>query len=645
MKRSSLITLGLTLTLAGVSTQLSPQELSLSVRAGIVFLLASLGGLLGDKPQRIDFSLEGKLLAGAIAALFTHAATGSPWLGMTVGGLAGAASGGFFQALATRLSPNRPLFTCLILGAASANALFLLTQAVWPSIAGGVLAGAIFRALPRLTARLTAFRTPLMGMTCSLTFLTLLLSDPVDAALAASQAAEAVALTPLSLPLPAHLPLVGALFSQDAVVYAALLLTGASAWRVWRRQSRHLPDAVLNPVEPGSPAGETTEPATESIPHTHPLTRIPWLDGLLAGCAGAYAVLGLAGGEVAVPCGMGWVAAFLIPFAAARPWKGLVCALLAGVVWVVFSPYMTYALLVPVLAAAVQAGTPILYATVGEIITERTGVLNLGVEGMMMVGAFAGFMGLLLTGSPWFGFILAGFASALMGALHGTVCLVFRGSQVVSGLALTIFGAGLADYLGTPYIGRITDGFTPFALPGLSTLPLTGSVFFRQDVLVYLSYLLIPLCWFFLMRTRWGLAMRAAGENPAAVAAAGLSPQRLRWAGLLVGGFLVGLGGAYLSLAYTHMWTHTITAGRGWIAVALVIFAFWRPGRATVGAYLFGGVWVFQLRLQASGTVLPSDLLAMFPYLLTLLVLVVSSVRGRGRSSPAALGVNLEPGD
>ncbi len=299
---------------------------------------------------------------------------------------------------------------------------------------------------------------------------------------------------------------------------------------------------------------------------------------------------------------------------------------------------------IPVLAAAVQSGTPILYATLGEIVTERSGVLNLGVEGMMIVGAFAGFLVLHLSGSPWLGLLAAGCAAALLGMLHGLVCLVFLGNQIVSGLALTILGVGLADYLGTPFIGVETQGFTHLSAPLLADIPVLGPVLFRQDALVYLSYVLAPLIWFVLARTRWGLNLRAAGENPEAVRAAGLSPLALRWAGVAGGGFLAGLGGGYLSLAALHAWTSGITGGRGWIAVALVIFAFWRPARAVFGAYLFGGVIAFQMRLQATGTTIPSSLLSMGPYLLTLLALLYSSSRGKGRSAPAALGVNLEPG-
>lgn len=306
---------------------------------------------------------------------------------------------------------------------------------------------------------------------------------------------------------------------------------------------------------------------------------------------------------------------------------------------------MTIEMVIPVLAAAVQCGTPILYATLGEMLTERAGVLNLGVEGMMIFGTFTAFLALHLTGDPWIAVVVAALCGGALGLVHGIVCLVFQGNQVVSGLALTIFGVGLADYLGTPFVGTVTTGFTPFSLPVLGDIPVLGEVFFRHDALVNLSYVLPPLFWLFLARTRWGLALRATGEHPAAAAAAGINPVLVRWAALFAGGALVGIGGAYLSLAYTHLWTNNMTAGRGWIAVALVIFAFWRPGRAVLGAYLFGGVMAFQLRLQAMGASVPSSLLLMLPYALTIGVLLFSSARGKGRGAPAALGVNIEPKD
>lgn len=300
-------------------------------------------------------------------------------------------------------------------------------------------------------------------------------------------------------------------------------------------------------------------------------------------------------------------------------------------------------LIVPLLAATVQSGTPVLYATLGEMFTEKGGILNLGVEGMMSVAAFAAFLTTYLTGSPWLGFVAGGVAGMFMALLHGIVCISCLGNQVVSGLALTILGLGLTKFLGTPYIGTATEGFSKFAFPILSDIPVVGDIFFRQDALVYVSFIIPFLFWFFFRRTSLGMAITATGEYPQAAAAAGLKPVRLRYLAVGVGGFLVGLGGAYLSLAYTHLWTNGLSGGRGWIAVALVIFAFWRPGRAVIGAYLFGGVMAFQLRLQASGTNLPSSLLLMLPYALTIIVLVLSAYRGRGTEAPAALGTNIEP--
>lgn len=306
---------------------------------------------------------------------------------------------------------------------------------------------------------------------------------------------------------------------------------------------------------------------------------------------------------------------------------------------------MSLEFLLPLLAAAVQSGTPVLYATLGEIFTEKSGILNLGIEGIMMLGALAGFVTSKLTGSPILGFLLGGCAGALLASLHGLVCLDFQGNQVVSGLALTILGIGLADYLGTPFIGQNAPGFSPTSIPILSEIPLVGPVFFNHDPLVYISYIIPPVMWVFFRYTRWGLGIRAVGEYPQAAYAGGLSVVGYRWAGILVGGYLVGLGGAYLSLAYTHLWTNGLSAGRGWIAVALVIFAFWNPMRAAVGAYLFGGVMAFQLRLQATGTHIPSSLLLMLPYGLTVIVLIFSSWKGQGLDAPAALGINVEPSE
>ncbi|SCY74332.1 ABC transporter permease [Desulfoluna spongiiphila] len=306
---------------------------------------------------------------------------------------------------------------------------------------------------------------------------------------------------------------------------------------------------------------------------------------------------------------------------------------------------MTPDILIPLLAATVQSGTPILFATLGAIFCEKSGVLNLGVEGIMAVGALAGFAVSYATGSIWLGFLAGGFAGVLMGGIHGLVCLGFLGNQVVSGLALTILGVGLANYLGTPLIGLNAPGFVPLDVPLLARVPFVGPVFFQHDALVYISYGIPVGMWYFFRNTRAGLRLRSAGENPDAAQAAGINSVNYRWMGVLSGGFFMGLGGAYLSLAYTHMWANHLTSGRGWIAVALVIFAFWNPIRAVAGAYLFGGVMAFQFRLQASGTHIPSSFLLMLPYVLTLSVLVFSSWKGGSSATPQALGVNIEPAD
>ncbi len=305
---------------------------------------------------------------------------------------------------------------------------------------------------------------------------------------------------------------------------------------------------------------------------------------------------------------------------------------------------MSFELIIALLAAAVHSGTPILYATLGEMLTEKGGVLNLGVEGMMAISAFIAFLVLYHTGSPWLGFFAGGLTGLGLGGIHAFVTISCLGNQVVSGLALTMFGLGLTSFWGTPFIGLNAPGFDPVALPVFSEIPIIGSIFFKHNLLVYLSYILPVFFWIFMRRTSLGLAIKAVGEMPAAAYAVGLKPRRLRYFAVLTGGFLIGLGGAYLSLAYTHLWTNGLTSGRGWIAVALVIFAFWRPGRAVIGAYLFGGVMAFQLRLQASGTSVAPQFLLMLPYALTVFVLIFSAWRKKhGGQGPANLGVNIEP--
>lgn len=299
------------------------------------------------------------------------------------------------------------------------------------------------------------------------------------------------------------------------------------------------------------------------------------------------------------------------------------------------------ALLVSILAAAITAGTPILYAALGELVTERAGILNLGVEGMMLMGAVCGFMGAVATGNSWVGLLVAMLAGGLMALLHAFLTISLRANQVVSGLALTLFGTGLSGYLGKAYIGLPVPkpfGVEPLGL--LAEIPVLGPVLFKHNVLVYFGYLLVLLLWFYLYRTRQGLFLRALGENPAAADAMGIKVFSLRYLYVVFGGMLTGLGGAYLSLAYAPSWLENMTAGRGWIAVALVVFALWNPVRALAGSYLFGGIDALGFHLQMVGVPISVFFLNMLPYVFTILVLVIVLARHGGRlTAPGALGV------
>ncbi len=292
------------------------------------------------------------------------------------------------------------------------------------------------------------------------------------------------------------------------------------------------------------------------------------------------------------------------------------------------------------LDATVRASTPILLATLGAIINERAGIINLGIEGLMLMGALAGFAGALASGSLLIGVLAAFIAAMLGGAIHAFITVPLKGNQIVSGLALTMFGIGLTSLFGRDLVGLTLGGFQRLPIPGLIRLPLVGKAFFNQDILIYLSFLLVVAIGVFLFHTRWGLALRAIGEYPAVADTNGIPVSLYRFLAVTIGSGIVGLGGAYLSLAYTPMWMENMAAGRGWIAVALVIFASWKSGRALFGAYLFGGITALQLRFQAMGTTVSAHILQMMPYIFTILVLVVSTVRlkkGAARQ-PANLG-------
>jgi ABC-type uncharacterized transport system permease subunit len=299
------------------------------------------------------------------------------------------------------------------------------------------------------------------------------------------------------------------------------------------------------------------------------------------------------------------------------------------------------AFLTSVLAAAIPAGTAILYACLGELLCERAGILNLGVEGMMLMGALAGFAVSQWTHSAWIGAIGALAVGGAMASIHAVLTISLRANQVVSGLALTIFGGGLSAFLGRNIAGEMPRAeFDKLAIPLISDIPRLGTILFKQNALVYCSYVLVPVMWWFVYRTKQGLSLRAIGERPEAADAMGVGVNRLRYGYVIAGGALGGLGGAAISLGSNPGWTENITAGRGWIAVALVIFAGWNPARAAAGAYLFGGVEAGQFRLQAVGVGLSPYFLTMLPYLFTIAVLVLATgeTARRRLGAPAALG-------
>ncbi|MEA1960267.1 MAG: ABC transporter permease [Bacillota bacterium] len=296
---------------------------------------------------------------------------------------------------------------------------------------------------------------------------------------------------------------------------------------------------------------------------------------------------------------------------------------------------------IALLAAAIVAGTPILFAALGELMAERSGILNLGVEGMMLVGAVMGFIFTVNTGNHWYGLLAAIIGGGLMATIHAFISVSLRGNQVVSGLALTIFGTGISGFMGKSYQGiPIGGAFKPLVVPVLGDIPVLGPILFRHDALVYISLVLAIVLWYVLYRTQWGLNARAVGENPAAADAVGISVSRVRYICTILGGMLAGMGGAYLSLAYAPTWQENMTAGRGWIAVALVIFALWNPLRGVFGSYLFGGVEALTFRMQTVGIHISSFFLSMLPYLLTIFVLVLVTIRLRQEAgAPGALGV------
>lgn len=299
--------------------------------------------------------------------------------------------------------------------------------------------------------------------------------------------------------------------------------------------------------------------------------------------------------------------------------------------------------LVPAILTIITAATPLVFAAVGETVVEKSGVLNLGVEGMMIMGAIAAFAAAVSTGSGVLAVLAGAGGGALLALIFGILTIYLQSNQVATGLALTIFGLGFSALIGHSYIGKTFGGLEKLDIPGLTDLPVVGPILFGQDGLVYLSVVSVAAVAWFLNRTRAGLLVRAVGENHDAAHSIGHPVTLIRLAAILFGGAMGGIGGAYLSISYTPLWVENMTAGRGWIALALVVFASWKPWRAFFGAYLFGGITIVQLYAQGMGVEVSAQFLSMLPYLATVIVLVIiSRDTARARlNAPACLGKNF----
>jgi simple sugar transport system permease protein len=302
-------------------------------------------------------------------------------------------------------------------------------------------------------------------------------------------------------------------------------------------------------------------------------------------------------------------------------------------------------LITNILFATVRTGTPLILIALGEMVCEKSGVLNLGQEGMVLMGAVLGFIAAVVTGHAGLGVIAAIFAGMLMSALFGFLAISLVSNQVATGLALTIFGIGLSAFLGSSYVGMGLEGIAAWNIPLLSDIPVIGKILFSHDPLVYLSWIIFAVLFWVFKSSRIGLTIRAVGENPEAANATGISVMKVRYGAVLFGGAMAGLAGGYLSLAYTPMWSEGMSAGRGWIALALVVFASWKAERILLGAYLFGAASIMHLVLQGLGFEASPNLLAMLPYAATIIVLVVlanDAVKAK-LSTPLALGQPYRP--
>ena len=298
------------------------------------------------------------------------------------------------------------------------------------------------------------------------------------------------------------------------------------------------------------------------------------------------------------------------------------------------------------LLLTLAAGTPLVYAALGELVTEKAGVLNLGVEGMMLVGAVVSFIVAATSKSPWLGVLAGMLAGAALSLVFAVVTLTLQANQVASGLALSLFGIGLSAFIGLEYVSVVIEPIKPLAIGGLSDLPVIGALLFAHNPLVYLSIALFVAIHLVLYKTRAGLILRAVGESPQSAHAIGHPVVRIRYLAVMFGGACAGVAGAYLALAYNPSWTEGMTAGRGWIALALVVFATWKPWRVLAGAYLFGGVTLAQFQAQALGVDIPSQYLSMLPYVATIVVLAIISRDAAviKLNAPASLGKPFHSG-
>jgi general nucleoside transport system permease protein len=306
---------------------------------------------------------------------------------------------------------------------------------------------------------------------------------------------------------------------------------------------------------------------------------------------------------------------------------------------------MTGHLLVPILSSTIVAATPLVFAATGELVTERSGVVNLGVEGMMLIGTVTAFAVAFAGYPPFVAGIAAAGAGAVASLVFAVLALSLATNQYAAGLALTILGSGLSAFIGHDFSGTSSKTIAKVHLPVLSDLPVVGPVLFAHDPMVYLALALVAAVWWFLYRTKAGLVVRIVGEAPGSAHAIGYPVIAIRYLTTMFGGAMAGLGGAYLALAYTPLWVENMTAGRGWIALALVVFAAWRPGRVLLGAWLFGGVSVLQLFAQGIGIKVPSELLSSLPYIATIIVLVAISRNPKTLrlNAPVSLGQSFRP--